>query len=257
MKKNIPIKKMNHQIKLKTCCETEDELLLNPSCCCRKPNDSKFFTSEDPWRILRIQSEYVHGFDAMAKVNRAISIFGSARTSSDDLDYKNATSISNYLANSGFAIITGGGPGIMEAGNKGASEANGLSIGCNIELPFEQSINPYVNLPINFRYFFCRKTIFVKYSQAFVLFPGGFGTLDEMFESLTLIQTKKIKNFPVVLMNSDFWGDLLKWMKNKLLKSHKVNNADLELLNVFDDPAEASDFIIKKLKERKTKPSTA
>jgi uncharacterized protein (TIGR00730 family) len=235
---------------------TEDELLLS-SKEIRGERIEPFnhelsqFTQNDPWRIMRIQSEYVHSFDAMSEVANAVCVFGSARTDKEDPDYVNTVTLTSRLAKRGYAIISGGGPGIMEAANKGASEVNGVSIGCNIELPNEQFINEYVNMPINFRYFFCRKTTFVKYSQAFVLFPGGFGTLDELFESLTLIQTGKIKNFPVVLMNSSYWDGLVSWMKEHLLAAKRVDDHDLELFRVFDCPLEAEAYIAKKLQSLK------
>jgi len=232
----------------KSNCETEDELLFKShskesgQISARNPQLANF-TEQDPWRILRIQSEYVQAFDAMAEVQNAICIFGSARTSSEENDYLNATQAGELLSKKGYAVITGGGPGIMEAGNKGAFEAGGLSIGCNIELPKEQFINSYVNLPVNFRYFFCRKTVFVKYSQGFILFPGGFGTLDELFESLTLIQTKKIKKFPIALMNSSYWSGLLDWMKKTVLKEGNIDQVDFDLIQTFDCPLKAVDFI--------------
>src|SRR5205085_7148146 len=166
-----------------------------------------------PWRVLRIMGEYVHGFDALAEVGAAVTVFGSARTPPSDPMYDAARQAGHRLAGMGFAVITGGGPGIMEAANRGAREAGGLSIGCNIELPREQGLNAYVDVAVNFRYFFCRKTMFMKYSEGFVLFPGGFGTLDELFEALTLIQTGKIKRFPVVLFGTGYWGGLLHWLR--------------------------------------------
>lgn len=236
--------------------ETEDELLLTSKNLSEEkiePLNSHLaqFTTNDPWRIMRIQSEYVQAFDAMSEVANAICIFGSARTDSSDLDYKAAVELGKLLANKGYAVITGGGPGIMEAANKGASEASGVSIGLNIELPQEQFINHYVNLPVNFRYFFCRKTTFVKYSQAFVLFPGGFGTLDECFEALTLIQTRKIKNFPVVLINRSYWTGLISWMKEQLLAKGKVSAEEFDLFKMVDSPQEACEYIISKLKSMK------
>lgn len=238
----------------KKTCQTEDELFLQtiPSSE-TEPLDKAIatFTSQDPWRILRIQSEYVQAFDAMAEVARAICIFGSARVDENDEDYKKATEYAHLMAKAGYAVITGGGPGIMEAANKGALEADGVSIGCNIELPHEQHINPYVNLPVNFRYFFCRKTTFMKYSQGFVLFPGGYGTVDELFEAVTLIQTGKIKHFPIILMNTNYWGGLIDWIKNRLLAEEKISKEDLDLLQVFDCPKEASSFMIEKMKQVK------
>src|SRR5207248_1264774 len=172
---------------------------------------------DDPWRVLRIMGEYVHGFDALAEVGAAVAVFGSARTPQNDPMYEAARDVGRRLAQAGFAVITGGGPGIMEAANRGAREAGGLSVGCNIELPKEQGLNRYVDLSVNFRYFFCRKTMFVKYAEGFVLFPGGFGTLDELFEALTLIQTGKVQRFPVILFNSAYWGGLVAWLRERLL----------------------------------------
>jgi uncharacterized protein (TIGR00730 family) len=216
---------------------TEDELLLN------RPRHARpqprlparaAFTHEDPWRVLRIMGEYVHGFDALAEVGAGIAVFGSARTPPSDPMYAAARDLGRGLAQAGFAVITGGGPGIMQAANQGAHEAGGLSIGCNIELPREQSLNPYVNVAVNFRYFFCRKTMFMKYAEGFVLFPGGFGTLDEMFEALTLIQTGKLQRFPVVLFGSDYWRGLVDWVRARLLGDAKIDPADLDLLHLSD-----------------------
>src|SRR5947209_185926 len=218
---------------------TEDELLLQrpklPHPVPRMP-ERAVFTRGDPWRVLRIMGEYVHGFDALAEVGTAVAIFGSARTRENDPMYQAARDLAGRLAKAGFAIITGGGPGIMEAANRGAREAGGLSIGCNIELPREQSTNAYVDVAINFRYFFCRKTMFMKYSEGFVLFPGGFGTLDELFEALTLIQTGKIKRFSVVLFGSAYWGGLVDWIQAQLLAGGKIAPDDLRLLHVTDSP---------------------
>jgi uncharacterized protein (TIGR00730 family) len=216
---------------------TEDELLLErprrPQPVPRVPELAEF-TRGDPWRVLRIMGEYVHGFDALAEVGAAIAIFGSARTSEADPMYQAARDVAGRLAQAGFAIITGGGPGIMEAANRGAREVHGLSIGCNIELPHEQGTNPYVDVAVNFRYFFCRKTMFMKYSEGFVLFPGGFGTLDELFEALTLIQTGKVKRFPVVLFGSAYWNGLMEWVRHHILAEAKINAEDLGLLTVTD-----------------------
>ena len=192
----------------------------------------------DPWRVMRIQAEFVEGFGAMADVGPAISVFGSARTDPDDPDYRLAEDVGGRLAQAGYAVITGGGPGIMEAANKGACEAGGLSIGLGIELPFEQRLNDWVDLGINFRYFFARKTVFVKYAQGFVVFPGGFGTLDECFEAITLAQTKRVTSFPLVLVGTAFWGPLIDWIRSSVLAGGKISEADLELVRVTDDPAE-------------------
>jgi uncharacterized protein (TIGR00730 family) len=221
---------------------TEDELLLQrpkrPRPVPRVPEQAAF-TREDPWRVLRIMGEYVHGFDALAEVGAGIAVFGSARTPATDPMYEAARDLGRRLAQAGFAVITGGGPGIMEAANRGAREAGGLSIGCNIELPREQAVNPYVDVSIDFRYFFCRKTMFVKYSEGFVLFPGGFGTLDELFEALTLIQTRKVMRFPVLLFGSSYWRGLLDWVRDQVLAGGKIDAEDLRLLIVTDSTEEA------------------
>jgi uncharacterized protein (TIGR00730 family) len=198
----------------------------------------------DPWRVMRIQAEFVEGFGAMADVGPAISVFGSARTAPDDPDYALAQEVGARLARAGYAVMTGGGPGIMEAANKGANEAGGLSIGLGIELPFEQRLNHWVDLGINFRYFFARKTVFVKYAQGFVVFPGGFGTMDELFEALTLVQTGKVTSFPLVLIGTEHWSPLIDWMRGTLLERGKIGAADLELITVTDDPATVLDVIV-------------
>ena len=196
------------------------------------------FTKSDPWRTLRILSEFVDGFDVLAEIPKAVSVFGSARTTRDDPMYAAAEEVGKSLAEAGFAVITGAGPGIMEAANKGCKEAGGVSVGCNIELPFEQGVNEYVDLAVDFRYFFVRKTMFVKYAEAFVVFPGGFGTLDEMFEALTLIQTGKVVYFPVVLFGSKFWGPLESWFHDMLIAEEKISPEDLELFTILDDASE-------------------
>lgn len=193
----------------------------------------------DPWRVLRIQAEFVEGFDELANLGPAISIFGSARTKPDSFYYGCAERIAAELVDRGYAVITGGGPGIMEAGNKGAMQAGGTSVGLGIELPFEQGVNQYVTLGVNFRYFFARKTMFVKYSQGFIVMPGGFGTFDELFESLTLIQTKKVTNFPVVLFGSSYWKGLLDWLSGTVAAEGLISPGDLELVAVTDDIDEA------------------
>lgn len=210
---------------------TEDERLLE-----RRP--SAAFLDTDPWRALRILSEFVEGFDAMAKVGPAVTIFGSARTTRDAPLYALARTIARRLAEAGYAVVTGGGPGTMEAANRGCREGGGLSVGCNIELPHEQGLNAYVDLGIEFRYFFARKVMFVKYADAFVILPGGFGTLDELFESLTLIQTRKVRNFPVVLVGSSYWGGLLDWIRGTLVAMGALDEPDLALLQLTDDPDE-------------------
>jgi uncharacterized protein (TIGR00730 family) len=189
--------------------------------------------------------EFVEGFDELATLTRGISIFGSARTRPEDPDYKAAQETAALLAREGFAVITGGGPGIMEAANRGAFEAGGLSIGCNIELPFEQRPNPYQTRGLKFKYFFVRKMMFVKYSLGFIIFPGGFGTLDELFEALTLIQTRKIRNFPVVLYGSSYWSGLLNWMRESALVQGKISDNDLRLFHVTDSPAEVVEIVTK------------
>jgi uncharacterized protein (TIGR00730 family) len=202
------------------------------------------FQVGDSWRLFRILSEFVEGFDTLANIGRpAVSIFGSARVSPEDRYYKLAEQIALDLATAGYGIITGGGPGIMAAANKGAAIAEGLSIGLNINLPFEQEPNPFTNVPLSFKYFFVRKVMFVKYSMAFIGMPGGFGTLDELFESLTLIQTKRVKRFPVILVGSDFWGGLVDWIKNKMLSEGYINEDDLLYFQVMDDPAEVVKYI--------------
>src|SRR5205823_4121041 len=196
----------------------------------------------DPWRVLRIVSEFVEGFDALADLGPAVTVFGSARVHADDPLYAQGEAVGRALARRGFAVITGGGPGIMEAVNKGCKEAGGLSVGCNIELPHEQALNPYVDLGIEFRYFFVRKTMFVRFARGFVIFPGGFGTLDELFESLTLAQTGKIDHFPVVLFGSSYWNGLLDWMRAETLAHELVSPEDLNLLSLTDDPDQAAEI---------------
>jgi uncharacterized protein (TIGR00730 family) len=217
---------------------TQDEQLLKTP----RPDE---FTHTDTWKVFRIMGEFVEGFDELASVTRGISIFGSARTPPDHPSYKAAQETGALLAQAGFAIITGGGPGIMEAANRGAFEAGGLSIGCNIELPFEQSSNPYLTRSLKFKYFFVRKMMFVKYSTAFIIFPGGFGTLDELFEALTLIQTGKIRNFPVVLFGSKYWGGMMDWIQELMLKEKNIKESDLGLLYLTDSPTEVVEIINK------------
>jgi uncharacterized protein (TIGR00730 family) len=199
----------------------------------------------DPWRVMRIQSEFIEGFGSLAELGAAISVFGSARTPADDPLYQTAVRLGSALVGAGYGVITGGGPGIMEAANKGATEAGGVSVGLGIELPFEQGLNPYVDLGINFRYFFVRKTMFVKYAQGFVVFPGGFGTLDELFEALTLVQTGKVTQFPIVLMGSEYWRGLLVWLQDTVAAEKKIAAVDLDLLTVTDDVDAAIDFIVR------------
>ena len=222
---------------------TTDQRLLDR----RGPSD---WVHTDPWRVLRIQSEFVEGFGLLAELPAAVAVFGSARTPEGTPEYDLARTLGRELAQAGFAVITGGGPGSMEAANRGALDGGGLSVGLGIELPFEQHLNQYVDLGINFRYFFARKTMFVKYAQAFVILPGGFGTLDETFEALTLVQTHKVTQFPVVLLGTAFWGGLLDWMHTTLLPDGKISSADLDLLLVTDDPEEAVAIIAEAAGER-------
>jgi uncharacterized protein (TIGR00730 family) len=198
----------------------------------RGPTD---WVHTDPWRVLRIQSEFVEGFGLLAELPRAVSVFGSARTPRDHPHYEAGVRIGAELARAGYAVITGGGPGAMEAANRGASEAGGLSVGLGIELPFEQELNEWVDVGISFRYFFVRKTMFVKYAQAFVILPGGFGTLDELFEALTLVQTRKVTRFPVLLFGSEYWGGLLSWIRSTLIESATISADDVELFRLTDD----------------------
>ncbi len=189
---------------------------------------------QDAWRLFKILSEFVEGFDTLAAMPPAVTFFGSARVTEGDWEYDSARDLSSRLASDECAIITGGGPGVMEAANRGAQEANGVSIGLNIEIPFEQQPNPYIDKLITFRYFFVRKVMFVKYSIAFVIFPGGFGTMDELFEALTLIQTHKIKPFPVYMVGKDYWGGLMDWLKKRMLEEDKISAEDLDILHVVD-----------------------
>jgi hypothetical protein len=200
----------------------------------------------DPWRVMRIQSEFVEGFGALAEVGAAVSVFGSARTKPEEPEYGLGLAVGRGLAEAGYAVITGGGPGVMEAANRGAHEAGGLSVGLGIELPFEQRMNDWVDLGVNFRYFFARKTCFVKYSQGFVVLPGGFGTFDELFESLTLVQTHKVTEFPIVLVGTAYWQGLLDWLRATVVPRGNVNAIDLELLQVVDDPEDAVQVVLER-----------
>jgi hypothetical protein len=202
------------------------------------------FTHTDPWRLMRIMGEFIEGFDTLATVERGVTIFGSARIGPEDRHYRAAEEVARLLAQAGFAVITGAGPGIMEAANKGAYLAGGRSIGCNIELPFEQGANPYVDTLVNFRYFAVRKTMFIKYSVAFIIFPGGFGTLDELFEALVLIQTGKIYQFPVILFGRYYWAGLIRWLQSRVLRERKIAPGDLDLMLLTDDPAQAARAVI-------------
>jgi uncharacterized protein (TIGR00730 family) len=217
---------------------TQDEQLLESP----RPDE---FTHTDTWRVFRIMGEFVEGFDELASLTRGISIFGSARSKPDEPYYKAAQETAALLAREGYTVITGGGPGIMEAANRGAFEAGGVSIGCNIELPFEQRPNPYQTRSLTFKYFFVRKMMFVKYSLGFIIFPGGFGTFDELFEALTLIQTKKIRDFPVVLFGTEYWNGLLNWMREFVLPEGKIGEADMRLFHITDSPSEVVQIVMR------------
>lgn len=203
------------------------------------------FKMEDPWRVFRIMAEFVEGFEEMSEIGEAVTIFGSARTKNNHKWYADAEKTAELLVKEGYAVITGGGPGIMEAGNKGAIQNKGTSVGLNIDLPFEQKSNDYINHLINFHYFFCRKVMFVKYAKAFVIFPGGYGTLDELFESLTLIQTKRIEKFPVILYGSSYWTELIDWLREKVLEERNIDADDLDLFELVDKPQD----VVKKIRE--------
>ena len=228
-----PVVLRRHQIPPGT---TDERLLSN-----RGPKD---WVHTDPWRVLRIQAEFVEGFGLLAELPKAVSVFGSARTRRDHPEYATGRALGSALARAGFAVITGGGPGAMEAVNRGASEAGGISVGLGIELPFEQRLNDWVDVGLNFRYFFARKTMFVKYAQAFVILPGGFGTLDELFEALTLVQTRKVTRFPVILFGTDYWAGLIAWIRSTLIPAGKVNPADLDLLTCTDDVDQTVKLIV-------------
>jgi uncharacterized protein (TIGR00730 family) len=215
---------------------TTDQRLLDR----RGPSD---WVHTDPWRVLRIQAEFVEGFGLLAELGPAVSVFGSARVRPGDREYEQAEHIGTGLAEAGYAVITGGGPGVMEAANKGAVSVGGVSVGLGIELPMEMGLNDYVEIGLEFRYFFVRKTMFIKYSQAFVVLPGGFGTLDELFEALTLVQTGKITRFPIVLVGSSYWTGLVSWIRESVLASGNISAGDDELFAVVDDPAEVVSVI--------------
>jgi len=216
---------------------TTDQRLLDSS-------GSADWLHTDPWRVMRIQSEFVTGFGALAEVGPAVSVFGSARTTPEDPTYRLGVQVGRALVEAGYAVITGGGPGAMEAANRGALEAGGTSVGLGIELPFEAGLNEFVDLGVNFRYFFARKTMFVKYAQGFVVLPGGFGTLDELFEAVTLVQTQKVTSFPIVLLGTDYWGGLLDWLRGTAAGAGTINTRDLDLLTVTDDVDEAVAAIV-------------
>jgi uncharacterized protein (TIGR00730 family) len=229
---------------------TEDETLLEGPQPRERKGKEQILVS-DPWRVLRIMGEFVWGFDNLADVRDGVSIFGSARTQPGDHYYQAAVATAALLAKAGICVITGGGPGIMEAANKGAKEAGGLSIGCNIELPFEQGSNGYLTRSLNFKFFFVRKTMFVKYATAFIVFPGGYGTLDELFEALTLIQTGKVRNFPVILFGKEYWSGLLEWLTQTVAHERKIDQKDLKLFKVTDDPEEATRIVIEARNEKR------
>ncbi|HEX5589498.1 MAG TPA: TIGR00730 family Rossman fold protein [Candidatus Limnocylindrales bacterium] len=222
---------------------TEDRKLLEQS-------GRPAFLDTDPWRALRILSEFVEGFDALAGLGPAITVFGSARVEEDSPIYRTAREIGRLLAKEGYAVITGGGPGVMEAANRGCQEGGGMSVGCNIELPHEQSINGYVDLGVEFRYFFARKTMFVKYADGFVILPGGYGTMDELFEALTLIQTGKIRHFPIVLVGTTFFGGLIDWIRERLVTDGMILPADVDLVALTDDPAEVVEIVKRSSRRR-------
>jgi uncharacterized protein (TIGR00730 family) len=226
---------------------TTDQRLLDG----RGPTD---WVHTDPWRVMRIQAEFVEGFGSLAELGPAISVFGSARTKPEHPDYALAQEVGKALVGAGFAVITGGGPGAMAGANKGAYEAGGVSVGLGIELPFEQGMNQWVDLGVNFRYFFARKTMFVKYAQGFVVLPGGFGTFDELFEALVLVQTHKVTSFPIVLMGTEYWSGLLSWLAGPVAERSMINPADLELLTVTDDVQQAVDLLVAARNERSQRP---
>lgn len=227
---------------------TTDQRLLDG----RGPTD---WVHTDPWRVMRIQAEFVEGFGSLAELGPAISVFGSARSREASPDYALAQGVGKALVDAGFAVITGGGPGSMAGANRGANEAGGVSVGLGIELPFEQGMNQWVDLGVNFRYFFARKTMFVKYAQGFVVLPGGFGTLDELFEALVLVQTHKVTSFPIVLMGTDYWAGLLSWLSGPMVDRGMINPADLKLLSLTDDVHEAVDLLVAARKERAERPT--
>lgn len=200
-------------------------------------------TVRDTWRMFRIMAEFVEGFERLADTQPAVSIFGSARARPQDREYQMTERLAQLLVERGYSVITGGGPGLMEAANKGAAEAGGHSIGLNIELPLEQRPNPYANIQLNFRYFFVRKVMFVKYAMAYIVMPGGFGTVDELFEAITLIQTRKIKPFPVILMEKDYWDGLVQWLRGTVLERGKISPGDLDIIQVVDDPEGAVEIV--------------
>ena len=228
--------------------DTTDQMLLDQ-------RDPGVWKHSDPWRVLRIQSEFVEGFDTLAELGPAVSVFGSARTTPDHPEYVLAERIGSQLAEAGYAVITGGGPGTMEAANKGCSEARGVSVGLGIELPFEQGLNRWVDVGVEFRYFFARKTMFVKYAQAFVVLPGGFGTLDELFEAITLVQTRKVTSFPIILVGSSYWQGLRDWLESAVLAEGKISLADSRLVDVADTPEEVVEILRSRGREHTRRPA--
>lgn len=227
---------------------TDQRLLDEPS--------SGAWLHDDPWRVMRIQAEFIEGFGALAEIGPAVSFFGSARLGPDHPRYAQAEEVGRLLVEAGYAVITGGGPGLMEAANKGACDGGGVSVGLGIELPFEQGMNQWVDLGINFRYFFARKTMFVKYAQGFIVMPGGFGTLDELFESLVLVQTRKVTSFPIVLIGTEYWGGLLDWIRNTMAEHGVIGPADPDLMVITDDPAEAVRIVAASCPRAKAEGST-
>ncbi|MBO0847012.1 MAG: TIGR00730 family Rossman fold protein [Nocardioides sp.] len=224
---------------------TTDQRLLDS----RGPSD---WVHTDPWRVLRIQAEFIEGFGALAELGPAIACFGSSRTKPDDPVYAMGVEVGRALTEAGFAVITGGGPGAMEAVNKGASEAHGTSVGLGIELPYEVGLNPWVDIGINFRYFFARKTMFVKYSQGYVVLPGGLGTLDELFEALTLVQTQKVTSFPLVLLGTDYWQGMIDWLRDRAVQHGTISRRDVDLLNLTDDVDHAVSLMVEAREKRRT-----
>lgn len=223
---------------------TEDELLFQRFATLEERLRADSLRISDSWRVLRIMGEYVWGFDNLAEIQDGVSFFGSARTKPDDPHYTQAVETARLLALQGIPVLTGGGPGIMEASNRGARDGNGISVGCNIELPFEQGSNAYLTKNLLFKFFFVRKTMFVKYATAFIVFPGGYGTLDELFEALTLIQTGKVKSFPVVLFGREYWTGMVDWLSRTVLGARNIDPSDLTLFHVTDDPAEAVRIVL-------------
>ncbi|HOX19882.1 MAG TPA: TIGR00730 family Rossman fold protein [Gemmatimonadales bacterium] len=223
---------------------TEDELLFERFATVEERQRATALRVSDSWRVLRIMGEFVWGFDNLASIENGVSIFGSARTKPNDRYYRDAVEVARLLAEHRIPVITGGGPGIMEAGNRGAKEAGGESVGCNIELPFEQGNNPYLTKNLLFKFFFVRKTMFVKYATAFIVFPGGYGTMDELFEALTLIQTGKVKSFPVILFGRAYWEGMVEWLSRTVAGAGNIDAADLTLFHVTDDPEEAVRIVL-------------